>query len=206
VSRSLACRRRPPHSTGGLALTLILSRPRRCSLMLRPVWPADPQEGPFPEVLQTIRHLLIRSGCFRLSESCRVGFAPTTSVHLGKAHVESTTGAVAVGGEDQRFTGGFRLLAGALVSAVAPFPVAARQTGHADSPHPAFSCVIKPSRSAGRHGVAARHTGRASRRDTRPDTGDTRCRLVRCVASTIVADAFAHTSAPTCRSEEPALG
>ena len=34
--------------------------------MLRPVWPADPQEGPFPEVLQTIRHLLIRSGCFRL--------------------------------------------------------------------------------------------------------------------------------------------
>ena len=34
--------------------------------MLRPVWPADPQEGPFPEVLQTIRRLLIRSGCFRL--------------------------------------------------------------------------------------------------------------------------------------------
>ena len=34
--------------------------------MLRPVWPADPQEGPFPEVLQTIRRLLIRPGCFRL--------------------------------------------------------------------------------------------------------------------------------------------
>ena len=34
--------------------------------MLRPVWPADPQKGPFPEVLQTIRRLLIRSGCFRL--------------------------------------------------------------------------------------------------------------------------------------------
>ena len=45
---------------------LIFSRPRRCSLLLRPAWPADPQKGPFPEVLQTIRRLLIRSGCFRL--------------------------------------------------------------------------------------------------------------------------------------------
>ena len=34
--------------------------------MLRPAWPADPQKGPFPEVLQTIRRLLIRPGCFRL--------------------------------------------------------------------------------------------------------------------------------------------
>ncbi len=34
--------------------------------MLRPVWPADPQKGPFPEVLQTIRRLLIRPRCFRL--------------------------------------------------------------------------------------------------------------------------------------------
>ena len=34
--------------------------------MLRPVWPADPQKGPFPEVLQTIRRLLIRPGRFRL--------------------------------------------------------------------------------------------------------------------------------------------
>jgi hypothetical protein len=34
--------------------------------VLRPVWPADPQKGPFPEVLQTIRRLLIRPGCFRL--------------------------------------------------------------------------------------------------------------------------------------------
>ncbi len=33
---------------------------------LRPAWPADPQKGPFPEVLQTIRRLLIRPGCFRL--------------------------------------------------------------------------------------------------------------------------------------------
>jgi transposase len=97
-------------------------------------------------------------------------------------------------------------VAGASVRTVAPFPVAARQTGHADFPHPAFSCVIRPSRSAGRHGDVARRRGRASRRDTRPDIGDTRCLLVRCVAPTSVADAVAHTSAPTCRSAEPALG
>jgi hypothetical protein len=93
-----------------------------------------------------------------------------------------------------------------LVRTTAPFPVAARQTGRADFPHPAFSCVIKPSRSAGRHDGAARQIGRASRRDTRPDTGDIRCPLVRSVAPTIVADAVAHTSAPTCRSAGPALG
>jgi Rhodopirellula transposase DDE domain len=34
--------------------------------LLQPAWPADPQKGPFPEVLQTIRRLLIRPGCFRL--------------------------------------------------------------------------------------------------------------------------------------------
>ena len=34
--------------------------------MLRPAWPADPQKGPFPELLQTIRRLLIRPGRFRL--------------------------------------------------------------------------------------------------------------------------------------------
>jgi len=93
-----------------------------------------------------------------------------------------------------------------LVRTIAPFPVAARQTGRADFPHPAFSCAIKPSRSAGRHDGAARRRGRASRRDTRPDTGDIRCPPVRSVAPTIVADAVAHTSAPTCRSAGPALG
>lgn len=58
---------------GGLPIPLVgrlsrltFSRPRRCSLLLRPAWPADPQKGPFPEVLQTIRRLLIRPGCFRL--------------------------------------------------------------------------------------------------------------------------------------------
>jgi hypothetical protein len=34
--------------------------------VLRPVSPADPQKGPFPEVLQIIRRLLIRPGRFRL--------------------------------------------------------------------------------------------------------------------------------------------
>ena len=47
---------------------------------------------------------------------------------------------------------------GASFRTVAPFPVAARQTGHADFPHPAFSCSIKPSRSSGWYaaGVAGR--------------------------------------------------
>ena len=72
--------------------------------------------------------------------------------------------------------------------------------------HPAFTCVIKPSRSASRHGVTARHTGRASRRDTRPDIGGIRCPLVRFVLPTSVEDAVAHTNARLCRSAEPALG
>ena len=129
----------------------------------------------------------------------------STTCHRAPA-VESTTGAVAVG----PWSSCFRRLspvAGALfLWAMAPFPVAARQTGHADLPHPAFSCVIKPSRSAGRSGGAAACRGRASRRDTRPDTGDTRCLLVHSVEPASVADVAAHTNAPTCRSAEPALG
>ena len=91
-------------------------------------------------------------------------------------------------------------------STLAPSPHPARQTGHADSPHPAFSCVIMPSRLAGRLGDAARRKGRASRRDTRPDIGDIRCLLVRCVEPPSVEDAVAHTNVSACRSEEPALG
>jgi hypothetical protein len=87
-----------------------------------------------------------------------------------------------------------------------PSPVAARQSGHAGFPHPAFTCVIKPSRSASRHGGAARHRGRASRRDTRPDIGGIRCPLVHFVSPTNVEDAVAHTNARLCRSAEPALG
>jgi hypothetical protein len=87
-----------------------------------------------------------------------------------------------------------------------PFPVAARQTGHADRPHPAFTCVVMPSRSAGQHGGAARHTGRASHRGTRPDIGGIRCLFVRCVSPTNVEDAVVHTNARPCRPVEPALG
>jgi hypothetical protein len=60
------------------------------------------------------------------------------------------------------------------------------ETGHADFPHPAFSCVIKPSRSAGPCGVSARRIGRVSRRE-----------LVR-----ILAVSGAHLSAA---SHQPAL-
>ena len=48
--------------------------------MLRPVWPADPQKGPFPEVLQTIRRLLIRPGCFRLERELPGGVC-THDIH-----------------------------------------------------------------------------------------------------------------------------
>ena len=96
--------------------------------------------------------------------------------------------------------------AGASVRAVAPFPVAARQTGRAYRRHPAFTGIIRPSRSAGRHVAAARNRGRGSHTDTRPDIGDIRCPLVRCVASTIVEDVVEHTSVRPCRSAEPVLG
>jgi transposase len=67
--------------------------------------------------------------------------------------------------------------AGVSIRTVAPFPVAARQTGHAELPHPAFSRPIKPSLSAGRRAGGERGRGRASHRDTRPGSGGTR-RLV----------------------------
>jgi putative transposase len=90
--------------------------------------------------------------------------------------------------------------AGASFRAMAPFPVAARQTGRADLPHPAFTCVIKPSRSAGRCAVAAGRKGRVPHTGTRPGIGGTRCLSGRCGASTSVSDAARHTSAPSHRS------
>ena len=65
-----------------------------------------------------------------------------------------------------------------------PFPVPARQTGHADCPHPAFSRSVRPSLSAGRHAVAGRCRGRVSHRDTRPGSGGTRRLVVLSGAST----------------------
>src|SRR4051812_50153944 len=61
--------------------------------------------------------------------------------------------------------------AGASARAVAPSPVAARQTGRAACPHPAFTCGLKPSRSAGRHGGVAGGRGRAPRTGARPGIG-----------------------------------
>jgi hypothetical protein len=98
-------------------------------------------------------------------------------------------------------------LAGASIPwTMAPFPVAARQTGHADRPHPAFTYGVRLSRSACRRAEWAICRGRASRRDTRPDTGDIRCLLAHRGGPTSVADAFEHTSVSTCRSAEPVLG
>jgi transposase len=65
-----------------------------------------------------------------------------------------------------------------------PSPVPARQTGHADFPHPAFSRSVRPSLSAGRHVVAGRSRGRVSHRDTRPGSGGTRRLVVPSGAST----------------------
>ena len=96
--------------------------------------------------------------------------------------------------------------AGASARVVAPFPVAARQTGRAACPHPAFTCVLKPSPSAGRHGGAAGERGRVSRKDTRPGIGGTRCLAGRFAASTIVEPAARHIGAPSRRSGAPALG
>jgi hypothetical protein len=60
---------------------------------------------------------------------------------------------------------------------MAPSPVPARQTGHADFPHPAFSRSVRPSLSAGRRVAVGRCRGRVSRRDTRLGSGGTQ-RLV----------------------------
>ena len=69
-------------------------------------------------------------------------------------------------------------------STLAPSPHPARQTGHADFPHPAFSRPVRPSLSAGRHVVGERSRGRASRRDTRLGSGGTQRLVVPSAAST----------------------
>jgi hypothetical protein len=52
--------------------------------------------------------------------------------------------------QGELFSGGFHPAGALSIRTVAPFPVAARQTGHADFPHPAFSHPVRPSLSAGR--------------------------------------------------------
>jgi transposase len=65
-----------------------------------------------------------------------------------------------------------------------PSPVPARQTGHADFPHPAFSLSVRPSLSAGRRVAVEPGRGRVSRRDTRLGFGGTQRLVVPCGAST----------------------
>ena len=82
-------------------------------------------------------------------------------------------------------SGGFRLMpVPHCRRTVTPFPVAARQTGHADFPHPAFSRPVRPSLSAGRRAAAGRYRGRVSHKDTRPGSGGTRRLVVPFAAST----------------------
>ena len=69
-------------------------------------------------------------------------------------------------------------------STLAPSPHPARQTGHADFPHPAFSRPIRPSLSAGRCAAAGRCRGRASHRDTRLGSGGTQHPVAQLDAST----------------------
>jgi len=69
-------------------------------------------------------------------------------------------------------------------STLAPSPHPARQTGHADFPHPAFSRPVRPSLSAGRCVAVGRCRGRVSRRDTRLGSGGTQRLVARHVAST----------------------
>jgi len=65
-----------------------------------------------------------------------------------------------------------------------PSPVPARQTGHADFPHPAFSRSVRPLLSAGRRVAVEPGRGRVSRRDTRLGFGGTQRLVVPCGAST----------------------
>ena len=69
-------------------------------------------------------------------------------------------------------------------SSVAPSPHPARQTGHADFPHPAFSRPVRPSLSAGQRVAVGRYRGRLSRRDTRLGSGETQRFVVPHGAST----------------------
>jgi hypothetical protein len=165
------------------------------------------------------KRLLITADCggsngarVRLWKTELQALADQTGLSITVAHLPPGTSSRVDdwrGGCRSRGVAGVRRLspiAGASNRAVAPFPVAARQTGHADRPHPAFTCVVMPSRSAGQHDGAARHTGRASHRGTRPDIGGIRCLLVRCVSPTNVEDAVVHTNARPCRPVELALG
>src|ERR1019366_6344333 len=79
------------------------------------------------------------------------------------------------------------LATGASVQAVAPFPVAARQTGQADFPHPAFTHSIKPSLLAGRRGAQGYEKARAFHAGSPARIAQSRARFSPCASATSVA-------------------
>ena len=136
-----------------------------------------------------------------VSSTCR-----PTRARWSRRRLGGSAGAVVIGPEELPLSGGFRLLPVPQFGPIAPFPVAARQTGRADRPHPAFTCVVKLSRSAGQHDVVADKRGRVPCRDTHLDIGDIPCLAVSAAASTSVEAAVQHSHVSNHRSGEPALG
>src|SRR3954452_25500402 len=138
-------------------------------------------------------HVWLEDHAGRVSAASGLGEAIRYALrHWSGLLVFLDDGRVEIGGVDDR-RGGCSLPAGcwwrfrptpSARAGLAPFPVAAHRTGHAELPHPAPSRPIRPSLSAGRHDLAAQRRGRVSCKDTRPGSGRTRCLSVPIVAST----------------------
>ncbi len=118
---------------------------------------------PLVEALQVwLREQLDRlSGRSKLAQAIRytfnhwdglLRFLDDGRIELGR--VDDWRGGGRLRGE--LFSGGFHHAGALSIRTVAPFPVAARQTGHADFPHPAFSRPVRPSLSAGRRVAVGR--------------------------------------------------
>ena len=76
-----------PIYLAGSASTLVVSRPARRSLALRPVGSPSRQATRLSRRLRRFRFLHRRSDSYRLERpSCRVGIAPTEDQHLSTAH------------------------------------------------------------------------------------------------------------------------
>ena len=88
-----------PVSTAGRLPHCAFPRPARRLLALWPVWLLSRPRRPF--VIGVLQTMLLPLSSAPIatdwSDSCRAGFAPAEDWRLLTAHVESTTGAVAVG-------------------------------------------------------------------------------------------------------------
>ena len=83
-------RQRPSLSECEVGATLVVSRPARRSLTLRPVGSPSRHAARLSRRLRRLRHLHRRSDSYRLERpSCRVGIAPTEDHHLTTAHSRS---------------------------------------------------------------------------------------------------------------------